>query len=522
MLYPLLELAADLSANLAAAERYHRIVTVARRVIPCDAIALLRLDAGVLVPVAVDGLRGEAAARRFDPAEHPRLAGILAANGPVRFTGADLPDPFDGLFSERGDVLSRAHACMGCPLIVQGQVIGALTIDALAPGAFDGVADETVAMLGALAGAAMHTIALAESLEQAAARHRLTARQLMRDALERAGGELLGASTATERVRREIELLADSELATLITGETGVGKELVAHALHARSRRRKKPLVRVNCAALPESLAESELFGHARGAFTGAVEPRAGKFEIADGGTLFLDEIGDLPLAVQPKLLRVLQSGEVQRIGADHPLRVDVRVIAATNRDLAAEVRAGRFRADLYYRLSVYPLHVPPLRERRDDIPVLSGHFLDLARERIGAGQLRLSREARRLLREHEWPGNVRELEHVLLRAALRASEHQHGATTVIEASHLGLEPPAIEALPAPPPALAEPPVQVPLREAVDAFQTRLILRTIAECGNNWAEAARRLGLQRGNLHRLATRLNVRARSGGADGHAAR
>jgi anaerobic nitric oxide reductase transcription regulator len=508
MLAPLLEVARDLSADLVPDERYKRLIAVARRMIPCDAIALLRLEAGVLVPVVVDGLRGEAIARRFPPAEHPRLASILAARSPVRFDDAKTPDPFDGLFASRGDVRSHAHACMGCAVVVDGEVIGALTFDALDPRAFDRVEDETVAMLAALAGAAIQRTILAQALDQVALTNQLVARQLVREALERMGGEMLGNSAAMVRVRHEIDMLAASELTTLITGETGVGKELVVHAIHGKSRRQGKALVHVNCAALPESLAESELFGHVRGAFTGALDHRAGKFELADGGTLFLDEIGELPLSIQPKLLRVLQSGEVQRVGADRTLQVDVRVIAATNRDLAAEVRAGNFRSDLYYRLSVYPLLVPPLRERADDIPLLSGHFLDTARARLGIGQLRLGVEARRQLREHAWPGNVRELEHTLLRAALRASDGRPGDTVVIEAAHLdlvaGAETMSVPSRP------VEPRRQQPLREAVDSFTSTLIRTTIVECGNNWAEAARRLGLQRGNLHRLAVRLGVR------------
>jgi anaerobic nitric oxide reductase transcription regulator len=340
-----------------------------------------------------------------------------------------------------------------------------------------------------------------------ALRNQLVARQLVREALDRMGGELLGNSPAMVRVRHEIDMLATSELTTLITGDTGVGKELVVHAIHAKSRRRDKALVYVNCAALPESLAESELFGHVRGSFTGAVDHRAGKFEVANGGTLFLDEIGELPLSIQPKLLRVLQSGELQRVGSDKTLAVDVRVIAATNRDLAAEVGAGHFRSDLFYRLSVYPLLVPPLRDRADDIPLLSGHFLDIAQERLGIGQLRLSIEARRQLLEHAWPGNVRELENTLLRAALRASEGRPGDVVVIEAVHLDLPPAAVIAAP---PSLVEPRPQQPLREAVDSFTRMLIKTTVAECDDNWAEAARRLGLQRGNLHRLAARLGVR------------
>jgi anaerobic nitric oxide reductase transcription regulator len=319
-------------------------------------------------------------------------------------------------------------------------------------------------------------------------------------------GDLLGTSDAMERLRQEIDLLGRSELNALITGETGVGKELVAHAIHAKSARAAKPIVHVNCAALPESLAESELFGHVRGAFTGAVEHRAGKFEIADGGTLFLDEIGELPLTIQPKLLRVLQSGEVQRIGSDRLLRVDVRVIAATNRDLEEEVRTGRFRADLLYRLGVFPLHVPPLREHRDDIPVLCGHFLDVARERLGVGPLRLSVAARKQLREHDWPGNVRELEHTLMRGALRASRDHRKQTVLIDVAHLRLDQPQ-------PAMVPSSTATVRLREAVDEFTRNLIDATVARCDGNWAEAARRLGLQRGNLHRLATRLQVQRRT---------
>jgi anaerobic nitric oxide reductase transcription regulator len=518
MLAPLLELTLDLSADLPADEKYKRLVAMARKMIPCDAIALLRLDAGVFVPLVVDGLRGEAVARRFTPSEHPRLSAVLAARGPVRFRDAEMPDPFDGLFASGGDVRSRVHACIGCPLVVDDEVIGALTFDALDPAAFDQVGDETIAMIAAIAGVAIHTSILADALDRVAHRDQVVARQLVREALDRMGGQLIGQSAGMVRVQHEIEMLAGSELTTLITGETGVGKELVVHAIHGKSRRSDRALVHVNCAALPEQLAESELFGHVRGSFTGAVDHRAGKFELANGGTLFLDEIGELPLSIQPKLLRVLQSGEVQRVGSDKTLHVDVRVIAATNRDLTAEVRAGRFRGDLFYRLSVYPLHVPPLRDRIDDIPLLSGHFLDLAQEQLGIAHLRVSVEARRLLREHTWPGNVRELEHMLLRAALRASEGRPDDTVVIEAVHLDLASRASVASPGVPSlGTSRPIVQLPLRDAVDGFTRTLVTTTLADCNNNWAEAARRLGLQRGNLHRLAARLGLRSRNGDGD-----
>ncbi|HSN30224.1 MAG TPA: GAF domain-containing protein, partial [Kofleriaceae bacterium] len=242
MLEPLVDVAQALSADLAGDERYRRLVRVARRLVPCDAIALLRVDGDELVPVVLDGLRGEAAARRFSAAEFPRLGKILSAGGPIHFDDAAGRDPFDGLFADRGDVLSRPHACMGCPVSVDGEVIGVLTFDALDPHAFDRVSDETVALLAALAGAAVHTTLLAGALEHVAVRDQVTARQLVREELGRARGELLGSSAAMGRVRHEIEILARSDLTTLVTGETGVGKEIVVHTLHAKSRRADRPL----------------------------------------------------------------------------------------------------------------------------------------------------------------------------------------------------------------------------------------------------------------------------------------
>src|SRR5262245_57858198 len=207
-------------------------------------------------------------------------------------------------------------------------------------------------------------------------------------------GLIVGESAALQAVLQQIELVADTDATVLITGESGTGKELVARALHERSQRRKGPLVRVNCASIPESLFESELFGYVRGAFTGALNDRAGRFEAAQGGTLMLDEIGEVPLAMQPKLLRVLQEKEFERVGETRPRNVDVRIVAATNRDLAAEVEAGRFRSDLFYRLNVFPIENPPLRDRREDIPLLAEHFVQAATRRLRRPAPRLSEAA--------------------------------------------------------------------------------------------------------------------------------
>lgn len=506
----LYEIARDLTASLGAADRYARLLTSVRRGIPCDAACLLRLEGNDLVPVASHGLVAAAATRRFDRRTNPRLDAILRSADPVLFPpDSPLADPFDGLMAADPHALEKVHACLGCALIDGGEVVGALTADALSPMAFDGLDRAFLAALGALAGAALRTTALIEALERRAEHRGEVARDLQSSA---AGGELLGVSLASRRLRDEIALVSASDLGVLITGETGVGKELVARHVHSASPRRDEALIHVNCAALPESIAESELFGHVAGAFTGAQRDRAGKFEVADGGSLFLDEIGELPLALQPKLLRALQQGEIQRVGSDRAHRVDVRVIAATNRDLPREVERGRFRADLYHRLAVFPLRVPPLRERREDIPILATHFVDAARRRLGVGRLRLSDEARERLVAASWPGNVRELENVLSRAVLRAAwGRRDDERIVVEAAHLDLGPapdapvPAVEPRPADSPA--EPPS--PLADRVDAFRRREISDALERNGGSWAGAGRELGLHRSNLHHLARRLGI-------------
>ncbi len=237
----------------------------------------------------------------------------------------------------------------------------------------------------------------------------------------KAFGELVGQSAALGQVVGRIDLVAPTDASVLILGETGTGKELVAHEIHRRSRRSGKPLVRVNCASIPRDLYESEFFGHARGSFTGAVRDRAGRFETAEGGTLFLDEIAEVPLELQAKLLRALQEKRYERVGEDRTRRADVRIIAATNRDLEAEVAAGRFRRDLYYRLNVFPIHVAPLRERRDDIPLLAQHFAQRSVRDLRCPKAGLTREGVLKLQAYDWPGNVRELQNVIERAVILA-----------------------------------------------------------------------------------------------------
>jgi DNA-binding NtrC family response regulator len=233
--------------------------------------------------------------------------------------------------------------------------------------------------------------------------------------------EIIGQSSVWRQIMRQIEMVAPTDATVLVLGETGTGKELIARELHRRGRRKDKPLVRVNCACIPKELYESEFFGHARGAFTSAVRDRIGRFEAAAGGTLFLDEIGEIPLELQSKLLRVLQEKSYERVGEDKTRRSDVRIVAATNRDLKREVAAGRFREDLYYRLNVFPISVAPLRERKEDIPLLADHFVELAVTELGCSRPRLTRAGIETLQNYDWPGNIRELRNVIERAAIFA-----------------------------------------------------------------------------------------------------
>lgn len=507
------EIALDLTAALDAGSRYGKLLEAMRRAIPYDAAALMRLESDGLVVKAAVGLAGDVLGRRFALHEHPRLDIIGKAPEPFVFPAeTELPDPFDGLLMH-GDQHHRIHACFGCPLRAGGKLIGLLTADALDPAAFAGLERGFIKAIGALAGAEMHTTELLDALELSAKKMGLIARDLLHEVREAKGAAMIGESPAMVRLRREIELVARSDFSVLITGETGVGKELVALAIHGASLRRDQPLLSVNCANLVESLAESELFGHGRGAFTGATEERTGKFELADGATLFLDEIGELPLAVQPKLLRVLQSGEVEKLGGSRKKRVDVRLLAATNRDLEREVAAGRFRADLYHRLNVYPLRVPPLRERVEDVPLLAGYFSQMTARRLGVGRILLSPESLTRLAAYSWPGNVRELQNLIARAAIRASAGAlPGREVVIAPELLDLQESGAEVNRVEAELLQQAPTgrDLPLNEAVELYKERLIRRALELHGGNRAAAARSLGLHRSNLHKLAARLNIR------------
>ncbi|HBE0283112.1 TPA: nitric oxide reductase transcriptional regulator NorR, partial [Shigella flexneri 1b] len=426
----LANIAIELQRGIGHQDRFQRLITTLRQVLECDASALLRYDSRQFIPLAIDGLAKDVLGRRFALEGHPRLEAIARAGDVVRFPAdSELPDPYDGLIP--GQESLKVHACVGLPLFVGQNLIGALTLDGMQPDQFDVFSDEELRLIAALAAGALSNALLIEQLES---QNMLPGDATPFEAVKQT--QMIGLSPGMTQLKKEIEIVAASDLNVLISGETGTGKELVAKAIHEASPRAVNPLVYLNCAALPESVAESELFGHVKGAFTGAISNRSGKFEMADNGTLFLDEIGELSLALQAKLLRVLQYGDIQRVGDDRSLRVDVRVLAATNRDLREEVLAGRFRADLFHRLSVFPLSVPPLRERGDDVILLAGYFCEQCRLRQGLSRVVLSAGARNLLQHYSFPGNVRELEHAIHRAVVLARATRNGDEVILEAQH--------------------------------------------------------------------------------------
>jgi two-component system nitrogen regulation response regulator NtrX len=342
-------------------------------------------------------------------------------------------------------------------------------------------------------------VAIASALE----RQRLREENAGLKAALGATGEILGGSAAMRALRELVARGAASEARVLITGENGTGKELVARALHAGSARRQAPFVSVNCAAIPGELLESELFGHEKGAFTGALQRRRGKFERAQGGTLLLDEIGDLAATTQAKLLRVLEEGELERLGGEGAIRLDVRVLASTNRDLDALLAAGAFRQDLYHRLKVLPIQVPPLRAHAEDIPELAAHFLAQFCDRYGRPRKRLEPAALAALAAHAWPGNVRELRNLMERLVIMVD-----AETVAAAALQGLLGDETGPGPAAGGSVA---AGGSLAGRLEACERETIAAALRAAGGNVAAAARVLGVDRANLHRRLQRLGLKA-----------
>jgi Nif-specific regulatory protein len=420
--------------------------------------------------------------------ERGRYALGEGITGKVIATGepAIVPDVVDEpLFLDRTRARRRAgesgRVSFICVPIINGkEVVGALSVDRLS---HDEVSlDEDVRLLTIIASMLAQAVRMRqaareqyESLERENARLHSELAQRFRPT------NIIGNSAAMARLLAEIAQVAGSPTTALIRGESGVGKELVAQCIHYNSPRADKPFVRVNCGALPDGVVESELFGHERGAFTGAVARRKGRFELANGGTLFLDEIGDLPLTTQVKLLRVLQEKEFERLGGNEVLHVDVRIIAATHRDLEQLVQQGQFREDLFYRLNVFPLYVPPLRDRRTDVLQLADHFVERFAKAANKPVRRISTPAIDMLVAYHWPGNVRELQNVIERAVLLSTDG------VIHGHHL---PPTLQTAEA-----SHTPMRGKLRTTLDSVERELIVEALKSARGNMAEAARKLGI---------------------------
>jgi transcriptional regulator with GAF, ATPase, and Fis domain len=379
---------------------------------------VLRASSGRPRDPASDWSRVDGAFQRIPLSSPLKIAHIARTGQPIRIDR--LAD--DGRWIQRPEwaAAERLHGFAGRPLVFHGNVHGVL-------GVFrrDELDDDSWEWLRTLSDAAAIAVANARALDEAESLRRALEleRDYLREEVRNAGafGDILGQSAPLARVLEEVNIVAATDIAVLVLGESGTGKELVARAIHQRSRRASRPLVKVNCGSIPRELFESEFFGHVRGSFTGAIRDRIGRFQLADGGALFLDEVGEIPLDLQAKLLRVLQEGEFERVGDDVTRRVDVRMIAATNRNLQREVAEGRFRLDLFYRLGVFPIVLPPLRDRRDDIPELLGHFVQQCCGRLHLKVPRLPWREIERARAYDWPGNIRELQNVVERAVILA-----------------------------------------------------------------------------------------------------
>ena len=440
-----------------------------------------------------------------------RVRGPTQPSGPIPITRS----VFRKVISERAAVVAAdaprevgqteslmgasIRATMGVPLWRGAEILGVLQLDNRESAAVFSQGDlELVAVLAHNASLAVANARLVKRLRAAEDRLRkenqfLKGREQERRTGSRGGKqEIIGTSSAMRTLLVQLDKVVDTRVTVLIEGETGVGKELIAAAVHYRSRRKDKLFVGQNCAAMPENLLESELFGHKKGAFTGAHEEKKGLFEIADGGTLFLDEVTEMPISLQSKLLRVLQEGEIRQIGATVEKKIDVRIVAATNRNLEKEVAEGRFREDLYYRLKVFPLRVPPLRERREDIPLIAGHFLARFSLEMGKAAAGFSQQAMELLQSYDWPGNVRELQNEVQRLVIQVDLGGFITPDMLSPRVRQIEG-VIDRVR---------PTKGTLKEMMDQLERWLLIEALREHGNNKTAAAKSLGITREGLHK--------------------
>jgi Nif-specific regulatory protein len=414
------------------------------------------------------------------------IAGFVAQNGEPLLVQDVSRDP--RWFKQISDSIGFNTQSIACvPMKVDNETIGVVEIIDKEDG--NPLGEQDLKILTVFAELAARAINNARTIDRVRKENRDLKEALV------SKYRIIGNSEALKRVLSDAYKVANSRTSTLVLGESGTGKELLARAIHRAGPRREMPLIALNCAALPESLLETELFGHERGAFTGAVGRKMGKFELADKGTLFLDEICEMTPAMQAKLLRVLEEGAFYRIGGDAPIHVDVRVISATNKNIEREVTEGRFREDLYYRLNVVQIRMPPLRERREDIPLLAEHFLESFRREHGRSIPRFSEEAVRKIIEYDWPGNVRELRNAVERAVVMSLGREILPRDLPITALKGPE--------------GDPEVGLTLKDALDRFKKDFIVRNLKHTSGNKSKAAKIMGIQRTYLSRLITKYRL-------------
>ncbi len=424
--------------------------------------------------------------RKFEVNLGQGIAGHVALTGePLLIPDVRKDDRWYKKISESIGFETKSIACV--PMKVDDEIIGVVEIIDKEDGG--SILDEDMKTLTAFAGLASMAIRNAKKIQNVERENR--------DLREELQGRyaIVGESPSLQKVISDAFKVANSKTSTLILGESGTGKELLARLIHSAGPRKNRAMVTLNCAALPESLMEAELFGYEKGAFTGAVDRKAGKIEAADGGSLFLDEIGEMSPGMQAKLLRVLQEGIFYRVGGNVPISVDIRIISATNRDIDRDVTDGNFREDLFYRLDVVRIRVPPLRERREDIPLIARHYLDLFKRERGLHDMTISQAAMDQMLQYEWPGNVRELRNAVERAVVMGNDKE------VLPEDLPIGSPRHE------PAL--PAAGIPLKEAVDRFKKQLIVANLRRTGGNRAQASKILGIQRTYLSRLISRYGI-------------
>ncbi|MFY9178778.1 MAG: nitric oxide reductase transcriptional regulator NorR [Venatoribacter sp.] len=505
------DLVQNIIENKTSTERYQQLIQTVQKHFDCSAVAILKRHGEILKPIAVLGLVPEVHGRKFNLAQHPRLSAIINSQNALHFPIASpLPDPYDGLLASHPGEILPVHDCMGIGLWFEQECWGVLTLDSMTPGAFDQQKISRLDLSRPFIEATIRINQLEEELQSL--RQTNFESESNTNPSYSADSEIVGKSEVIKQIRKELNVVAVSDLPVLLLGEIGVGKEIFANYIHQQSHRVSENMLYLNCATLSQELAEAELFGYIKGAFPGAVQDYVGRIAAAHNGTLFLDEISELSLPAQAKLVHTLQTGEIQRIGSDHIEKINVRIIAATNRNLKSLISEGAFRADLYHRLSMYPVHIPPLRERAEDIASLAGHFLEMNRGLLGVRSLRLSPDAERALMAYSWPGNRRELEQVISRAAIKALSlgvQRHEIVT-LDAKLLDLELPQTEHTTAPKKDMVERVQGLSMKDAVKLFQRNLLKQELKENNGSWSATARALQLDPSNLHKLAQKLGVK------------